>query len=563
MPRLPQFQGPRRWGWQTLLMVVALWTTPAAAQVNAPPTVTVPASVSVIEDVASSLTGVSFSDPDAGASTVQVTFNVGSGSFAATSSAGVSVSGSGTGLLGMVGSISDINLFVAAGGVLFTTELNNTSNQTVNVIIDDLGNTGTGGAQNAAGVFTVTVTQVNDPPVNQVPGSQSVAFGGTLVFSTGNGNRVSVSDVDLGANPLRVELSATNGVLTLNGAAGLVFLTGNGTMDSSMTFEGALTAVNSALNGLIFTPTPGYIGQAVLSMTSSDLGAQGSGGTRVDFDTIAIDIQPAVPAVLSVTSASPNGLFKQGDVLTLSVIFDRAVGVTGTPLLRLATGGAGRDAVYVSGSGTSVLTFSYGVQAGDSSADLDYLSTTSLALSGGTVTDVAVPSVNAALTLPPTGSAQSIAGQKALVIDGIAPSVVSLAPVGAPPAASTAVTFALVFSEPVTGVNTSAMWVSTSGSVTGVVASLSGSGANYTVTVNNITGAGTLALHISGAGTGIVDAAGNPLAGGFAGAPFSAGAVVAPGGAVAIPLVHPAVLGLLAAMLGAVGAWRVRRRPRA
>ena len=68
------------------------------------------------------------------------------------------------------------------------------------------------------------------------------------------------------------------------------------------------------------------------------------------------------------------------------------------------------DAVvnYSSGSGTSTLTFTYTVAAGQSSADLDYVSTTALALNGGAIRDVATNV--AVLTLPTPGAAGSLAG---------------------------------------------------------------------------------------------------------------------------------------------------------
>ena len=40
----------------------------------------------------------------------------------------------------------------------------------------------------------------------------------TLVFSTADGNLISISDVDAAGNPLQVTLTATNGTLTLSQA---------------------------------------------------------------------------------------------------------------------------------------------------------------------------------------------------------------------------------------------------------------------------------------------------------------------------------------------------------
>src|SRR5439155_632902 len=65
--------------------------------------------------------------------------------------------------------------------------------------------------------------------------------------------------------------------------------------------------------------------------------------------------------------------------------------------------------------------FNYTVQAGDTSADLDYAATTSLTLNSGTIRDLA--NNNATLTLPTVSGASSLGGQKNIVVDTTAPTV--------------------------------------------------------------------------------------------------------------------------------------------
>ena len=62
--------------------------------------------------------------------------------------------------------------------------------------------------------------------------------------------------------------------------------------------------------------------------------------------------------------------------------------------------------------------------AGHTSADLDYVSTTSLALNGGTIKDAATN--NATLTLAAPGAAGSLGANKALVIDTTQPTVTNV-----------------------------------------------------------------------------------------------------------------------------------------
>ncbi|MHA6963801.1 DUF4347 domain-containing protein [Zobellella denitrificans] len=410
-------------GAQTASETVTLQVT----AVNDAPVISAPVSINVDEDVSTALTGISFIDVDAGSGSVTATFSVGSGSLSATSGSGVTVAGSGTGSLTLTGSLADLNAFIAASQVNFLTALNATGNVVLSVEIDDGGNTGSGGAQSDSTTVTLVVTAVNDAPVNSVPGAQSVDQDSVLVFSSGNGNPISVSDVDAGSGSVRVTLTASNGLLTLGGTTGLSFINGSGTADATMTFEGTLADINLALNGLAFSPTGGYNGPASLQIVSNDLGNSGSGGSLSDDDTIAITVNSLNPKVTGVQVTNPDGGYKVGDVITVTVAFDQVVTVNtagGTPTLLLETGSVDREASYVSGSGSNTLSFSYTVQAGDLSADLDYHSTGALTLNGATIRNAT--SDDALTTLPALGGADSIAGQHDILIDGVAPTVGSV-----------------------------------------------------------------------------------------------------------------------------------------
>ena len=80
---------------------------------------------------------------------------------------------------------------------------------------------------------------------------------------------------------------------------------------------------------------------------------------------------------------------------------------------------------------------------------------------------------------------------------------------------TTTVAFAVNFSESVNGVNAADFTLATGGTAAGNISDVSGSGAAYIVTVNSITGTGSLRLDLNGSGTGIEDGAGNTIAGGF------------------------------------------------
>jgi gliding motility-associated-like protein len=116
---------------------------------------------------------------------------------------------------------------------------------------------------------------------------------------------------------------------------------------------------------------------------------------------------------------SPNVItaYKEGGVVLVTVTFNQPVLVTGIPELALNSGG---KALYTSGSGTTALTFTYTVAAGENSTDLDYTAIGSLTLAGGSTIQNNL-GTNAPLTLPIPGAAGSLGANKAILIDTQAP----------------------------------------------------------------------------------------------------------------------------------------------
>ncbi|WP_429117645.1 putative Ig domain-containing protein, partial [Aeromonas veronii] len=164
----------------------------------------------------------------------------------------------------------------------------------------------------SASTKIVSVTAVNDAPVNNLPTNQTAPQNGQLVFSTANGNGISLSDPDT-TGSLQVTLTASHGTLTLATIAGLSFTLGDGSGDGSMTFTGSQADINTALNGLIFTPTSGYQGAASLQIVANDQGSSGSGGTQSDTDTLTITVAPSntspVTSGIANQSVSEDGVF--------------------------------------------------------------------------------------------------------------------------------------------------------------------------------------------------------------------------------------------------------------
>ena len=172
----------------------------------------------------------------------------------------------------------------------FTPAADATGSATVSMQIHDNGGTANGGNDTSAiQTFTITVTAVNDAPVNSVPGPQTTHQDDPLTFSVANGNRPTVTDIDIASGNVTVTVSVAHGTLTLGSTAG-VTVTGNGT--ASVQVTGVPSSVNNALDGLVYDPTPAYSGPDTLTMLSNDNANTGSGGAKTDSDTVAITVTP-------------------------------------------------------------------------------------------------------------------------------------------------------------------------------------------------------------------------------------------------------------------------------
>jgi hypothetical protein len=193
--------------------------------------------------------------------------------------------------------------------------------------------------------------------------------------------------------------------------------------------QAGMCATTSYVDGSPLTPLSGTSDQSYERNLGGTSGScQGTNDNSADFLNIAPSdpqnlFSVAVPCirVTNVTSPIANGTYTTNAPIDITVTFSGVVNVTGSPTLLLETGATDRTATYVTGSGSTTLTFNYMVATGDSSGDLDYVATNSLALNGGTITGA---TGDAILTLPSPGSAGSLGANKDIVIDnGLPPTV--------------------------------------------------------------------------------------------------------------------------------------------
>jgi hypothetical protein len=254
-----------------------------------------------------------------------------------------------------------------------------------------------------------------------------------VTSSAGNGTyknganivvRIDINEaISIGGTPrLQLETGDDDRAISLSGYTILRFNDGTGNSTLFFTYvvqpgdESAdldyFSSTALSLNGGSMADDAGN----ALNLTLPAPGAAGSLGANKNL------VVDGAPYVTGVTSSTANGTYKAGDTIAIQIRFNEAVTVDatgGTPQLTLETGSVDRSATYASGSGSNTLTFSYTVQAGDTSADLDAVGTGSFVLNGATIQDPG--GNNAILTLPAPGGANSLGANKAIVIDTTAP----------------------------------------------------------------------------------------------------------------------------------------------
>ncbi len=295
---------------------------------------------------------ITVADADAGTSPIQVTLTATGGTIALGSETGLTVTDAdGDATTAFTGTVDAVN--AALAGLTYTAGATAGSGS-LQIATSDQGATGTGGVQTDTDTVPITITtgggggEENDAPVITVPGAQTASQNTPLVFSTANGNVVSVADTDAAAGDVAVTLAATNGTINLGSTTGLTFTTGDGTGDANAAFTGTLAEVNAALNGLSFQPTTGFVGAGGLQVTVSDQGATGTGGAKTDTENVAITIGSAGNIAFSAANFDVD---ENAGVATVTVTRTDTAGAA-TVDVTTSAGTATEGDDYAEGTGT-------------------------------------------------------------------------------------------------------------------------------------------------------------------------------------------------------------------
>lgn len=228
------------------------------------------------------------------------------------------------------------------------------------------------------------------------------------------------TDIDAAGGKMSILLSAATGNISAGDADGISTADNN---TNAVTITGTIESLtNLFAAGLVkYTPLEGAKLEISLTTIMDDNGNTGVGGNLRDTAISTIYIRPVSPVITGISTSTLSGLYGQGTTINFDITFDHPVTVSrGTPALLLPVRTGTAPALYQSGSGSNTLTFAYTVATGDATTLLDYAGADALLLNGAFINSNS-SSTPAVLTLPAPGSSGSIAAQRIIVIDGVAP----------------------------------------------------------------------------------------------------------------------------------------------
>lgn len=187
-------------------------------------------------------------------------------------------------------SLFSIQPQISSNGVLtYTLAPNKNGVANVKVLLEDSGDNSDGGiGVSEEKTFTITITPVNDAPINRVPNTQVILEDSELVFA--GDNAISVFDIDAGDNPVQVRVITNNGILTWSDSKTLSTAQGKGT--GSVILTGKINDINADLDGLTFKPSTNFNGFATVQVITNDQGSTGDGQAWQTSNNIGVIVNP-------------------------------------------------------------------------------------------------------------------------------------------------------------------------------------------------------------------------------------------------------------------------------
>ena len=309
--------------------LLANQTASATVAISVDPSIFAPVATSVNENAQ-----LTFSVADRNAITLldgaalgnsdSLTLTVAHGTLKLGSTRGLIFSGApnGSARFTVTGTLANLN--AGLNGLVYTPTSGYAGAETLSLLLKD-------SQDNLSGSAAVAIT-VNAPPKISAPTSLPATEDASLIFSSANGNAISLIDAAAGTSAEALGLAVSHGTLKLASTSGLIF-SGAPNGSAKFTVTGTLGNLNAALNGLIYTPTPGYTGSDSLSLSVKDSGDGLTGSASVAITVTAPASQPTVtvktplslsvpgepvPVVIEVSDTNPSA---QGAAFTFAVSF--------------------------------------------------------------------------------------------------------------------------------------------------------------------------------------------------------------------------------------------------
>lgn len=238
-------------------------------------------------------------------------------------------------------------------------------------------------AGNAATVFTfnapntsAVIVDNTAPVVLSVdsPAPKTYSLGETLDFVV---HFDEVVNVTTAANTPRIVLPFDSG------SKNAIYYSGTGTAD--ITFRYTVVSSDNDVNGIanptqIAAPVAGYIRDTVLNSALT---------YAITTDLTGVFVDALGPTIAGRTVPA-NGTYQDGDTLQFTVTFSEVVYVANVPRIQVAAQTGTLNFDYVSGSGSTILTFEYTVTANDFDFDGLPTSINTIQLNGGTIKDTSL-----------------------------------------------------------------------------------------------------------------------------------------------------------------------------
>ena len=272
-----------------------------------------------------------------------------------------------------------------------------TVNPVVNSIYDASGKVAsTDQSNNSVKLNDNTPPTISNTTIANDNSTIAATFSELVYNATGGSGSLEVSDFTLSSTGGMASVAATPSSILIN--------------DKVVTLGLNVTGIPDGSEKLVVVPS---------SVTAIYDAGDNAASTSQSNNTVFMN-DKAPPTVISISSTKDNATYGIGKSLDIYVTFSEGVNVTGNPQLTLETGENDATINFNSGElGDSTIYFNYVISEGDTSRDLDYVSTAALSVIDGSIKDGS--GNTSLLVMPSPGETNSLGANKDLVIDGIRP----------------------------------------------------------------------------------------------------------------------------------------------